>query len=113
MQWKGDRQMQGNYFEPEIECASREVMHYIQSKKLVKMVEHAYNHVPLYKKRFDEIGLLPGDIQSIEDVKKLPFTYKMCIRDRLIPVCAWVLLFPLCTVTTRRAEKRPSRRAWR
>ena len=73
--------MQGNYFEPEIECASREVMHYIQSKKLVKMVEHAYNHVPLYKKRFDEIGLLPGDIQSIEDVKKLPFTYKDDLRD--------------------------------
>ena len=56
-------------------------MHYIQSKKLVKMVEHAYNHVPLYKKRFDEIGLLPGDIQSIEDVKKLPFTYKDDLRD--------------------------------
>lgn len=78
---KGDRQMQGNYFEPEIECASREVMQYIQSKKLVTMVEHAYRHVPLYKKRFDEIGLLPGDIRSIEDVKKLPFTYKDDLRD--------------------------------
>ena len=73
--------MQGNYFEPEIECASREVMRYIQSKKLVKMVEHAYNNVPLYKQRFDEMGLLPGDIQSIDDVVKLPFTYKDDLRD--------------------------------
>ncbi len=73
--------MQGNYFEPEIECASREVMHYIQSQKLVKMVEHAYKNVPLYKKRFDEMGLLPGDIQSIDDVVKLPFTYKDDLRD--------------------------------
>lgn len=73
--------MQGNYFEPELECASREVMRYIQSKKLVNMVAHAYNHVPLYKKRFDEIGLLPGDIRSIDDLVKLPFTYKDDLRD--------------------------------
>lgn len=73
--------MQGNYFEPEIECASREVLHYIQSKRLVKMVENCYNKIPLYKKRFDEIGILPGDIKSIDDVRKLPFTYKTDLRD--------------------------------
>lgn len=73
--------MHGNYFEPELECASREVLHYIQSKKLVKMVNLAYNNVPLYKKRFDEIGLLPGDIKSIDDISKLPFTYKDDLRD--------------------------------
>ena len=73
--------MHGNYFEPELECASREVLHYIQSKRLVKMVHLAYNNVPLYKKRFDEIGLLPGDIKSIDDISKLPFTYKDDLRD--------------------------------
>lgn len=73
--------MQGNYFEPEIECASREVLHYIQSQKLVKMVENCYNKIPLYKKRFDEIGILPGDIKSIDDISKLPFTYKTDLRD--------------------------------
>ncbi len=73
--------MQGNYFEPEIECASREVLHYIQSQKLVKMVENCYNKIPLYKKKFDEMGLLPGDIKSIDDVSKLPFTYKTDLRD--------------------------------
>lgn len=73
--------MQGNYFEPEIECASREVLRYIQSQKLVKMVENCYNKIPLYKKKFDEMGLLPGDIKSIDDVSKLPFTYKTDLRD--------------------------------
>lgn len=72
--------MQGNYFEPELECASREVLHYIQSKKLIKMVERAYG-IPLYKKRFDEMGLLPGDIKSIDDISKLPFTEKTDLRD--------------------------------
>lgn len=73
--------MQGNYFEPEIECASREVMHYIQSQKLVKMVESCYHNVPLLRKRMDEMGLLPGDIKSIDDVHKLPFTTKGDLRD--------------------------------
>jgi len=73
--------MQGNYYEPEIECASREVLHYIQSQKLVKMVENCYNKIPVYKKKFDEIGILPGDIKSIDDVSKLPFTYKTDLRD--------------------------------
>lgn len=73
--------MQGNYFQPEIECASREVMHYIQSKRLRKLVERCYQNVPVYRKRMDDMGLLPGDIKEIEDVRKLPFTTKMDLRD--------------------------------
>lgn len=73
--------MQDNYFEPDLETAPREVLHWIQSRRLVKMVESCYNNVPLYKKRFDEMGLLPGDIKSIDDIHKLPFTYKTDLRD--------------------------------
>ena len=73
--------MQDNYFEPDLETAPREVLHWIQSRRLVKMVENCYNNVPLYKKRFDEMGLLPGDIKSIDDIHKLPFTYKTDLRD--------------------------------
>ena len=73
--------MQDNYFEPDLETAPREVLHWIQSRRLVKMVENCYNNVPLYKKRFDEMGLLPGDIKSIDDIHKLPFTYKTVLRD--------------------------------
>ena len=73
--------MQGNYYQPELECASREVLHYIQSKRLRKLVERCYNNVPLYKQRMDEAGILPGDIKDIDDVKKLPFTTKQDLRD--------------------------------
>ena len=73
--------MQDNYFEPDLETAPREVLHWIQSRRLAKMVENCYNNVPLYKKRFDEMGLLPGDIKSIDDIHKLPFTYKTDLRD--------------------------------
>ena len=73
--------MQDNYFERDLETAPREVLHWIQSRRLVKMVENCYNNVPLYKKRFDEMGLLPGDIKSIDDIHKLPFTYKTDLRD--------------------------------
>lgn len=74
-------QMKGNYFEPEIECASPEVLHYIQSKKLASMVKSCYENIPLYRKRMEDLGLEPGDICSIEDVTKLPFTTKTDLRD--------------------------------
>lgn len=73
--------MQQNIYEPDLECAPREVLHWIQSRRIIKMVERCYNNVPFYKKRFDELGLLPGDIKSIDDVVKLPFTNKNDLRD--------------------------------
>ena len=57
------------------------MLHYIQSKRLRKLVERCYNNVPLYKQRMDEAGILPGDIKDIDDVKKLPFTTKQDLRD--------------------------------
>lgn len=73
--------MQQAYFNADIELASRDYLRAIQSARLIKMVENCYNHVPFYKKKFDEIGLLPGDIKSIEDITKLPFTVKQDLRD--------------------------------
>ena len=73
--------MADKFYDPQMECADSETMHALQSRRLVTMVEHCYSHVPLYKKRFDEMGLQPGDIRSIDDVAKLPFTYKTDLRD--------------------------------
>ena len=61
--------------------ASRDYLRAVQSARLIKMVENCYNNVPFYKKKFDEIGLLPGDIKSIDDITKLPFTIKQDLRD--------------------------------
>lgn len=73
--------MNQNYFNEDIECAPREVLHWTESQKLKKMVKRCYENIPFYKKKFDEIGLKPEDIQSIDDLSKLPFTYKNDLRD--------------------------------
>lgn len=69
------------YFEPEIECASRETLRELQSQRLVTMVKRCYENVPFYRKKFDELGLKPEDIRSIDDLPKLPFTVKQDLRD--------------------------------
>lgn len=70
-----------SYYRPEIECASRDYLHALQSARLIKMVRHAYDHVAFYKQKFDKIGLRPEDIHSIDDIGKLPFTVKTDLRD--------------------------------
>ena len=60
---------------------SRDEMRQLQSEKLIKIVAHAYNNSPFYKKRFDEHGVRPEDIKSIDDIVKLPFTVKQDLRD--------------------------------
>lgn len=66
---------------PEIECMSRDEMTALQSERLVKQVKNVYEHVPFYKKKMDDLGVLPGDIKGIEDINKLPFTTKEDLRD--------------------------------
>jgi len=69
------------YFSPEIETAPREKLREIQSRRLASMVQRCYDNVPFYRQKFDELGLLPGDITSIDDIAKLPFTTKQDLRD--------------------------------
>ena len=69
------------YYQPEIETASREELKKIQSERLIATVKRCYENVPFYKKKFDEIGLKPEDIKSIDDITKIPFTVKQDLRD--------------------------------
>lgn len=73
--------MSQKYFTPEAETMSREELEALQSRRLKDMVRRCYDNVPLYRQRFDEIGLKPEDINGIEDIEKLPFTYKADLRD--------------------------------
>lgn len=70
-----------DFFNEKMETMSRDEMTAVQSERLVAMVKHAYDNVPLYRQRFTESGVLPGDIKSIEDLYKLPFTTKDDLRD--------------------------------
>jgi len=64
-----------------IECASRDEMKAIQSERLIRTVERVYHNIPSYRKKMQEAGIAPGDIKSIDDIVKLPFTVKTDLRD--------------------------------
>jgi phenylacetate-CoA ligase len=63
------------------ECMSRDQMHNLQSARLVKLVDYVYHNVEFYRKKMQAVDLMPGDIKSIEDITKLPFTTKDDLRD--------------------------------
>lgn len=69
-------------YSPEIETLSREKMKELQTSRLMETIERVYNNVPFYKKKFDELDIVPADIKTIEDVRKLPFTVKKDLRDQ-------------------------------
>src|SRR5665647_922962 len=65
----------------DIECMGRDAMRALQSERLIKLVQQVYDNVAFYRRRMDEMGVKPSDIQSIDDIVKLPFTYKTDLRD--------------------------------
>ena len=64
-----------------IEKAPRDEIERLQLKRLKETVRRAYERVPIYKKKFDEAGLSPDDIRSLDDLGKIPFTYKNDLRE--------------------------------
>ena len=70
-----------HYYQPEIECASREKIIEIQNEKLVKQVKHVWDNVPYYRKKMEQKGVSPEDIKSIDDLHKLPFLSKADLRE--------------------------------
>ena len=69
------------YYQPEIETASREQIKAWQDERLVKQVQHVWDNVPYYRKKMEEKGLTPADIQSTADLHKLPFLSKDDLRE--------------------------------
>ena len=64
-----------------METASVDELRHEQLQRLRWSVWHAYTNVPHYRKAFDAIGLKPMDINSLEDIAKIPFTGKNDLRD--------------------------------
>jgi len=69
-------------YHPEIETATRGEMENIQLTRLKETVEKVYNNTPFYKEKFNQLGIMPADIQSLEDIRKLPFTKKTDLREQ-------------------------------
>ncbi len=69
------------YWNEAIECAPKEELEKVQGENLRKTIKRVYDNVPYYRKKMEEIGLKPSDIQSVDDLKRLPFTYKTDLRE--------------------------------
>ena len=68
-------------YNDEMECMDFDERKKLQGERLRATVELEYNNVPAYRKRMDEAGVKPEDINGIEDIVKLPFTQKTDLRD--------------------------------
>jgi phenylacetate-CoA ligase len=71
----------GRYYQPEIECASYEQIRAWQDERLVKQVRNVYDNNAYYRKLMDEKGVKPEDVQSVDDLHKLPFLTKADLRE--------------------------------
>ncbi len=70
-----------HYYQPEIECASQERIRAWQDERLVQTVQHVYENVPYYRNLMEQKGVTPADIQSVDDLHKLPFLTKDDLRE--------------------------------
>jgi phenylacetate-CoA ligase len=65
----------------EIECMDLGELKAVQSERLRKIAAYVYQRSPVYKAKFEALGITPDDIKSIDDITKLPFTTKLDMRD--------------------------------
>ena len=65
----------------EIECMQPAELKKLQSDYLKKLIPYIYKNCPVYKKKIDDAGVKPDQIKSIDDIKRLPFTTKIDMRD--------------------------------
>ena len=70
-----------NYYQPEIETMPYEQLRELQNEKLIQQVRHVWDNVPYYRAKMEAKGVTPDDIQSIDDLHKLPFLTKADLRD--------------------------------
>ncbi len=69
------------YYQKDIECASPEQIRAWQDERLVRQVKHVWDNVPYYRRKMEEAGVTPSDIQGTKDLHKLPFLTKADLRD--------------------------------
>ncbi|WP_346825517.1 phenylacetate--CoA ligase PaaK [Serratia inhibens] len=64
-----------------IEFASRDEIEALQLERLKWTLHHAYNNVPMYKRKFDQAGIHPDDLKQLSDLARFPYTTKQDLRD--------------------------------
>ncbi len=69
------------FFQPSIETLPVTQLRKLQNERLSDLVKFVYSRIPFYKKKFDEVDLKPSSIRSVDDLPKIPFTFKTDLRD--------------------------------
>ena len=69
------------FYQEELETMPREELEKLQLERAQWLVNYVYERIPLYKNLFDEAGVKPSDLKSLDDLVKFPFTVKQHLRD--------------------------------
>ena len=69
------------YLNEKMETLSRDELKKVQLERLQKEIKRTYDNVECFRNRMDEKGLKPEDIKSLDDLQKVPFSYKKDLRD--------------------------------
>ncbi len=69
-----------NFFEPEVETYEPEQLRELQCRRLSHVVDYVYENVPFYRKKFEQKGIEPEAVNSIEQISNLPLTNKEDFR---------------------------------
>jgi phenylacetate-CoA ligase len=72
--------MQHNFFNPQAETLSQDELHELQGQRLRQILSHVYEKNAIKRKQFDAAGLNPADIQSVDDIVKIPLMSKEDLR---------------------------------
>lgn len=93
------------YYQEEIECMEHSKLEELQLERLRDVAVRCYENIPLYKQRFDEAGVDPYHIESLEDIKKFPFTVKQDSATPIRSVCSLCLAPNACACMRLRAPR--------
>lgn len=69
------------YFEPELETMNRQELENLQLSLFKSRLQYVYDNSPMYRQKYDQAGVKPDDIQTLDDIRKLPFTEKEDLRE--------------------------------
>jgi len=72
---------QVNYWRKEIETLPRERLEKLQLQRFRERMHYVYERSPMYKRKYDEAGIKPSDIQTLDDIQYVPFTLKEELRE--------------------------------
>ena len=77
------------YWDKERETLPRELIEKLQLERLRKQLAHVHARSPFYRRKLDAAGIKPGDIRTMDDMRRIPFTEKHELRQSQADTPPW------------------------